>query len=846
MNLYEKMFAVTKKALFEGQFAPLIAPRALTVPLGRVGLRPDPAQPVDTIVNDFGLSANSLRADVLRHLTSTIGKDVPNASTFDWRMALSFAIRERIVAPWFASTRRTWAEDRKRVYYLSMEFLIGRLLEDACVNLGLREMAIEVMDGFGQDFRALVEDEPDAALGNGGLGRLAACFMESMATVGCPAYGYGIRYEHGLFRQSFLSGEQREQPDDWLLHRNPWEFDRPESAYTIPFKGIVETRDGREVWVPGETVFASAYDTPVIGWRGKWANTLRLWSALPTKQFDLDRFNRGDYTAAAEPEALARTLSRVLYPDDTTYQGKELRLKQEFFMTSAALQDILRRYLANHSDLKALPNFVAIQMNDTHPAIAGPELIRLLVDEHHMDFDDALGIAQNCLGYTNHTLLPEALERWATFTFGNVLPRHMQIVERIDAWHRNANPSRPHYVGIVKHHEVRMGELAFIMAHKVNGVSALHSDLVKSSLFPELNRLHPDRIINQTNGVTPRRWLKMCNQPLSGLITDTIGQGWESNLDRLKELEPAIETTSFRADFGNAKRANKVALAGWIKTHCGITVSPDALFDVQIKRIHEYKRQLLNVLQTVAHWNRLRENPGGVHVPRVKIFGGKSAPGYAVAKEIIHLINDIGSTINADPVTGDLLKVVFPANYNVSMAEHLIPAADLSEQISTAGKEASGTGNMKFMINGAPTIGTLDGANVEILKEVGSENFFLFGMTTDQANTRRENPDHARHAIEASPALQLVLQQIADGVFSPGHIDRYHDLVNRIWNHDYFLVASDFDAYDTAQIEVDKAFADRDRWIKMAALNTARSGFFSSDRTIRNYMRDIWSIPSAL
>ena len=797
-------------------------------------------------MNDLSFTPKILQTDVLRHLTSTLGKDVPNASVYDWRMALSFAIRDRIVAPWFTSTRRTWAEDRKRVYYLSMEFLIGRLLEDATVNLGLRDVAIDVMAGFGQDFRTLVEDEPDAALGNGGLGRLAACFIESMATVGCPAYGYGIRYEHGLFRQRFVGGQQVEAAEDWLNHRNPWEFDRPESAYTIPFKGTVETRDGREVWIPGETVYASAFDTPVIGWQAKWANTLRLWSARPTTLFDLDRFNRGDYTAAAEPEALARTLSRVLYPDDTTYAGKELRLKQEFFLTSAALQDILRRYLGNHKDLKALPKFVAIQMNDTHPAIAGPELVRLLTDVHHMPFDDAVTTARACLGYTNHTLLPEALERWATFTFGNVLPRHMQIVERIDGWHKNAYPSRPHYVGIVKHHEVRMGELAFIMAHKVNGVSALHSDLVKSSLFPELTKLHPDRIVNQTNGVTPRRWLKMCNQPLSNLITDTIGTGWEDDLDRLKGLEPSIAKKGWRKDFDMAKRANKVALAAWIKTNCGITVSPDALFDVQIKRIHEYKRQLLNILQTVAHWNQLRANPGGNHVPRVKIFGGKSAPGYAVAKEIIHLINDVAATINADPVTGDLLKIVYPANYNVSMAEHLVPAADLSEQISTAGKEASGTGNMKFMMNGAPTIGTLDGANVEILQEVGADNFFLFGLTTDEANLRREDYDQSRKAIDASTTLQIVLHQIAQGRFSPGQSDRYHGLVNRVWHHDYFLVAADFDAYDKAQGEVDKAFADRDRWTKMAAMNTARSGFFSSDRTIRNYMREIWDIPSAL
>lgn len=796
-------------------------------------------------MNDLSLTPTQLRADVLRHLTFTLGKDAPNASRYDWRMALSYAIRDRVVEPWFASTRRTWAEDRKRVYYLSMEFLIGRLLEDATVNLGLRDVAETVMAEFGQNLSALVEGEPDAALGNGGLGRLAACFMESMATVGCPAYGYGIRYEHGLFRQGFQGGQQVEMPEDWLSLTNPWEFDRPESAYTIPFKGQVEMQGGREVWVPGETVLASAHDTPVIGWQGKWANTLRLWAAKPTTLFDLERFNRGDYAAAAEPEALARTLSRVLYPDDTTYQGKELRLKQEFFLTSAALQDILRRFKATHTNLRDLPKFVAIQMNDTHPAIAGPELIRLLTDENGLSFEDALETAQACLGYTNHTLLPEALERWATFTFGTVLPRHMQIVERIDSWHRRTY-SPPHYIGIVKHHEVRMGELAFVMAHKVNGVSALHSDLVKKNLFPELNALHPDRIINQTNGVTPRRWLKMSNRPLSGLITDSIGSGWEDDLDRLKGLEKHADDAGFLAKFDAAKRTNKVALGAWIAQECGVQVNPDALFDVQVKRIHEYKRQLLNILQTVAHWDRIKQNPKGAWVPRVKIFGGKSAPGYAVAKEIIHLINDVASVVNADPETRDLLKIIYPPNYNVSMAERLIPASDLSEQISTAGKEASGTGNMKFMMNGAPTIGTLDGANVEILQEVGAENFFLFGLTAEEVMKRREDPDHSRKAIEASASLQIVLQLIAEGRFSPDQKDRYHGLVHRVWHHDYFLVAADFDAYDAAQAQVDLAYADRPRWLKMAALNTARSGFFSSDRTIRSYMRDIWSIPSAL
>lgn len=787
-----------------------------------------------------------LRAQVLRHLTYSLGKDAPHASLYDWRMALSLAVRDQIVGPWFDSTRRTWADAHKRVYYLSMEFLIGRILEDAAINLGLYDAAAEVMADLGQDLRAVIEDEPDAALGNGGLGRLAACFMESMATLGCPAYGYGIRYEHGLFRQRFERGMQVETPEDWLSQAHPWEFARPEAAYVIPFKGSVRTVDGKEIWEPGETVLATAFDTPVVGWQGKWANTLRLWGAKATTQFDLERFNRGDYAAAAEPEALARTLSRVLYPDDTTYAGKELRLKQEFLLSSAALQDIIRRHLAAGLSLAALPAHVAIQMNDTHPAIAGPELVRLLSDVHGIEFFEALEIARACLGYTNHTLLPEALEKWATFTFGNVLPRHMQIVERIDGWHRRLYPARPHYVGIVKHHEVRMGELAFVMAHKVNGVSALHSDLVKANLFPELDKLHPGRIVNQTNGVTPRRWLRMANRPLAGLITETIGDGWEDDLDRLKELEVHSADAGFRAAFGAAKRANKVALSNWIGRDMGVQVSPDALYDVQIKRIHEYKRQLLNILETVARWDAIKKNPSGPWVPRVKIFGGKAAPGYAVAKEIIHLINDVASVVNADPLTRDLLKVVYPPNYNVSLAERVIPASDLSEQISTAGKEASGTGNMKFMMNGAPTIGTLDGANVEILAEVGQENFFLFGLTAAEVVTRRQDPEHSKKAIEASKPLQDVLQMIAEGRFSPDQKDRYHGLVHRIWHQDYFLVAADFDAYMAAQAQVDACYADRDRWLRVAAMNTARSGFFSSDRTIRGYMNDIWGVQSAL
>lgn len=792
------------------------------------------------------LTSQDLKSAILRHLTFTLGKDPDHAATYDWRMAMSFAIRDRIVGPWFAATRRTWAEDRKRVCYLSMEFLIGRILSDAAINLGLHDALADAARSLGFDYSLTAADEPDAALGNGGLGRLAACYLESMATLGCPAYGYGIRYEHGLFRQRFEGGVQIEAPEDWLTTRNPWEFDRPEVAYTIGFKGEVRTEAGRRRWVPAETVTAMAHDMPVIGWQGRWANTLRLWSARPTTLFDLGRFNRGDHTAAAEPEALARTLSRVLYPDDTTLAGKELRLKQEFFLTSAALQDILRRFRDNHSDFAALPSQVAIQMNDTHPAIAGPELIRLLVDDHGLAFADAVEVALATLGYTNHTLLPEALERWSTWTMGAVLPRHMQIIEDIDAWHASRHPGRPAGAAIVRHDHVHMGDLAFVTSHKVNGVSALHTDLVRRGLFPALDALHPGRIVNQTNGIAPRRWLKLANPALSGLITSAVGPGWERDLDRIEALAPLADDAAFRERFRAAKRANKTAVAGWIAQVTGVTVDPEALFDVQVKRMHEYKRQLLNIFQTIALWHRIRNSPGAVTTPIVKIFAGKAAPGYAAAKDIIRLINDVARTINEDPATGGLLKVIYPANYNVSMAERLIPAADLSEQISTAGMEASGTGNMKLSLNGALTIGTLDGANVEIRERVGADNFFLFGLTADEVAARRARPSHAREAIEASQSLRDVLMMVAEGRFSPEEPHRYHGLVDRTWQHDHFLVASDFASYEACHARVAEAFRDPAHWDRMAVLNTARMGYFSSDRAIRGYMQDIWSVQPAI
>jgi starch phosphorylase len=790
------------------------------------------------------MSDITLRDAVLRHLMYSLGKDLAHATTYDLRVALSLAVRDRIVAPWFASTRATYARAEKRVYYLSMEFLIGRLLEDAIVNLGLMEEARTAAADLGHDLRALIADEPDAALGNGGLGRLAACFLDSLSTIGVPAYGYGIRYEHGLFRQRFADGRQVEEPEDWLRQKHVWEFERPEAAFPIGFGGSVTEQGGRAVWTPAEAVIASGFDTPVIGWQGRWANTLRLWGAQAVQGFDLDRFNRGDYAGAAQPEALARTISRVLYPDDSSEAGKELRLRQEYFFTAASLADILRRFRSEHDNLALLPQKVAVQLNDTHPAIAGPELVRHLVDVEGLAFDDAAATAQACLGYTNHTLLPEALERWHEGLMRHLLPRHYQIIERIDDWHARRNPGRR--VSVLEHGTVKMGELSFIMAHRVNGVSALHTGLMKQTVFAELHRLHPDRIVNQTNGVTPRRWLLACNPRLSALITRVTGPGWEDDLERLAALDPYCDDAGFRADFAAIKRANKDEVARWCAATQGVTIDPSAMFDVQIKRIHEYKRQHLNILETVALWLEMRDAPQAGWVPRVKFFGGKAAPGYHFAKGIIRLVNDVAAVVNAEPATRGLLSVVYPANYNVTMAERLIPAADLSEQISTAGKEASGTGNMKFALNGAPTIGTLDGANVEIRERVGAGNFFLFGMTADEVLARRGVPHHAAEAIAASPRLARALAAIESGLFSGGDPHRHAEITHNLRGPDYFLVCSDFEAYWAAQRRADAAYADAEGWTRMAAANTARSGWFSSDRTIRGYMADVWGARSAL
>ena len=787
------------------------------------------------------LNAEELRVEILRHLKASLGKTEAAATVYDWRVSLSLALRDHVVEPWFESTHKTYAARGKRVYYLSMEFLIGRLVEDVAANLGMEKVARDAIESFGLDYNVVVKNEPDAALGNGGLGRLAACFMDSLATLGIPAYGYGIRYEHGLFQQSFEDGRQVETAEGWLAQNHAWEFERPEVSYRIGFGGYVKSDEAGAFWQPDDEVIASAYDTPVVGWKAEWTNTLRLWAAKPTKLFDLESFNRGDYLAANKPESLARTLSRVLYPDDTTDTGKELRLKQEYFFTAASLQDLLRRFLSEGHKIENLANQVAIQLNDTHPAIAGPELVRLLADLHGLPMDQAIEIARNCLGYTNHTLLPEALERWPEHLFARILPRHFQIIQEIEQRHLATTKNG---VRIIEHGSIKMGELAFIMAHNVNGVSALHSELVKQTVFAALHEDYPSRILNQTNGITPRRWLYSCNPGLSGLITDAIGPEWPADLEQLDRLTPLVDDAAFLERFASEKTANKVRFANWLKARDGVSIDPAAMFDVQIKRIHEYKRQHMNLLETIALWNDIRDNPQGNWTPRVKIFGGKAAPGYVVAKEIIHLINDVAKTINNDPVTRDLLQVVYPANYNVTMAEVLIPAADLSEQISTAGKEASGTGNMKFALNGAPTIGTLDGANVEIREHVGAENFFLFGLTAAEVVERRNHHGYARAAIDASPHLRRVLDQISHGTFSPQDRGRYGSLVHGLYEHDYFLVTCDFDDYYQKQREVDAVFRDRAAWTRMAALNVAKIGWFSSDRTIAGYARDIWNAKS--
>jgi starch phosphorylase len=798
------------------------------------------------------LEKEDFKRSVLKRLVYSVGKDTDFAVPRDWCVALTLAVRERQMDRWMSTTKQVYKEDVKRVYYLSMEFLIGRLLADTMANLGITGVAREALADLGVDLDEILLEEPDAALGNGGLGRLAACFMDSMSTIGIAAFGYGIRYEHGLFRQHIREGWQIEEAEAWLIQGgNPWELHRSEARYIVPFGGSVEgDAGGPDCWHPAEQVIAIGNDTAVAGWKARHLNTLRLWSAKPAQMFDLSQFNVGNYLEAAAHEVLAETLSRVLYPDDSTPQGRELRLKQEYFFTSASLQDLVRRYLITHDDLRRLPDHAAIQLNDTHPAVAVPELMRLLVDIHGMDVKDALAVARGCISYTNHTLLPEALERWPLELFGRVLPRHLQLIEQVDRTcveeiRESGLDIAPEVVCALDYHDgnggsVRMGNLAFIGSHRVNGVSELHTELMAQTVFNDLHRLYPGRIVNVTNGVTPRRWLHGSNPALSEVITSAIGDGWVGELEQLDSLAGFADDSAFLDAFARAKRRNKEFLAERFRLKAGIRVDPDALFDVQIKRIHEYKRQLLNALQIVARYQAMLDSPNADWLPVVKIISGKAAPSYTIAKLIIKLINDIAETVNNDPVIGGRLKVVYVPNYNVSRAEVIIPGADLSEQISTAGMEASGTGNMKLALNGALTIGTLDGANIEIMQRVGEENIFIFGLTADQVAARRTSGYNPMDIIRETPRLEAALTEIAKGTFSNGDTERFKPLLDELWNRDYFMLASDFGDYLARQREVGAAFRDKQRWFRSALLNTARVGWFSSDRSIRQYDQEIW------
>ena len=806
----------------------------------------------------YAAETAAMQARILDKLTYQVGKSPDVAQDRDWFVAVALAVRDTVVDRWFASTQRAQEDGSKRFYYLSLEFLIGRLLSDNLGNLGLTELVRHALAASGVDLERLRGEEPDAALGNGGLGRLAACFMESMATLGIPAYGYGIRYEHGLFRQVIRDGVQEEVPEEWLALGNPWEFERADVAYPIGFGGAVAVKRhpaGGETfdWQPSETVWAVAYDTPVVGGGGRHANTLRLWSARATSPLHLDAFNHGDHVGAMRDRVRVEAISRVLYPGDESDAGQELRLRQEYFFASASLQDLLRRHLDAFGELGSLPDKVAIQLNDTHPAIGVAEMMRLLVDVHGIAWAEAWRITTAVFSYTNHTLLPEALETWAVSLMDRLLPRHMQIIYLLNSRHLEharsvgcLDGSRIASISLIDERfgrRVRMGHLAFLGSHAANGVSAMHTELVRRTVFHEMNVKYPGRINNRTNGITFRRWLHRANPGLTRLLVDTLGERVLHDPNALADLRPHADDPAFRAAFAAQRLQRKQALAAVIAERTGVAVDPSALFDVQVKRIHEYKRQLLNVLQTVAHYQAIRERPYVDRAPRVKLFAGKAAPGYRTAKMIIRLAHDVARVINADPAVGDRLKLVFLPNYNVSLAEIIMPAADLSEQISTAGMEASGTGNMKLALNGAVTIGTLDGANVEIREHVGPEDIFIFGMTSDEVDARKLVGLHAHEDVAACPALQHALHAVASGAFSPEEPSRYRGLVDALVERDAFMVAADFASYAERQADVDALWRDPARWWRSSVLNTAGMGWFSSDRTIAEYAAGTWRTP---
>lgn len=802
-----------------------------------------------------GVSLEALKRAFVHNLYYTQGKDGHFATAHDYYMALAYTVRDRLIHRRLKTAQTYLEQDVKIVYYLSLEFLMGRQLGNNLLNTGLYERARRALKEFGLNLNELLEQEEEPGLGNGGLGRLAACFLDSLATLEIPAQGYGIRYEFGIFHQIIRDGWQWECPDKWLSFGYPWEIPRPDYRVEVGFGGYTQTypdETGRTKvrWVPDRTLVGTPYDTLVPGYNTNTVSKLRLWKAEASEEFDFHAFNSGDFTRAVANKTLSENISKVLYPNDHTDQGRRLRLEQQYFFVSCSLQDIIRLYLRSHDNFARFHEKVAIQLNDTHPAIGIAELMRLLVDEHDLEWNRAWQMVQQVFAYTNHTLLPEALERWPVSLFASLLPRHLEIIYEIN--HRFLEDIRAKYPDDVQRlnrlsiieegaeKQIRMAHLACVGSHAINGVAALHTELLKQELFRDFYELYPEKFCNKTNGITPRRWLMLSNPRLANLLAQKIGKQWVNRLDDLKWLDAYVDDREFRQQWRQIKQANKQDLAAYIQQANGIEVDIDSLFDIQVKRMHEYKRQLLNVLHIITFYNRLKHNPQTEMVPRTFIFSGKAAPGYYQAKLIIKLINSVAEIVNHDPDVKNQLRVVFLANYCVSLGERIYPAADLSEQISTAGKEASGTGNMKFALNGALTIGTLDGANIELREEVGADNFFVFGLTTEQAATLRGNGYHPWHYYAANAELQAVIDLIASGYFSPGNPDLFRPIVDELLQRDEYLLLADFQSYLDCQEQVSRAYQDPDEWTRMSILNVARIGKFSSDRTIREYCQDVW------
>jgi starch phosphorylase len=798
-----------------------------------------------------GLDADSIVDAFAHRMMYSVARDELNASDENAYHALAYAVRDRLMDRWFKTQDLYYRQDVKRVYYLSLEFLLGRLLMSNIMNLGAEPQYFAAMEHIGFELENLVERESDAGLGNGGLGRLAACFLESASTLGLPFYGYGIRYEYGIFRQRIQDGNQTETPDNWLRYGCPWEVPRPDVLFPIRFYGRVENYTDehgavRTRWVDTSDLYAMAYDMAVPGYRNDVVNSLRLWAAKSSREFDLAKFNAGAYVESVEDKTSTENISKVLYPSDERYTGRELRLKQQYFFTSATIQDVIRRFKKQHADRwDELPEKVAIQLNDTHPSISIPEMMRVLVDEERLDWDQAWFLCERVFGYTNHTVLPEALERWSMELMGRLLPRHLQIIVEIDRRFRGilvqvhpGDEARQQSLAIIDDQAqlVRMAHLAIVGSHSVNGVARLHTDILKTKLFRDFHHLYPKKFNNKTNGITPRRWLLQANPALSGLLTEFVGQDWPRELDKLRGLERFADDASFRERWQKVKLERKEALAKFLQ-RCQIEVDPESIFDIQIKRIHEYKRQLLNVMHVIALYHRLLA--GQDLVPRTVIFGGKAAPSYVIAKLIIKLIHDVRTMVCSNPIVAQRLNVVFVPNYDVSAAEVLFPATDLSEQISTAGTEASGTGCMKAVLNGGIIIGTLDGANIEIREQVGDENMFVFGMTTEEVEALRERGYDSSAIVRSNAELAAVIDRMASmsgGLFKP--------LVDILLSNDRYFLCADFASYADAQQKAAETWTQTEEWTRKSILNTARGGYFSADRTVRQYAEEIWDVKS--